>query len=307
MSKNISDLIDFCNSCLGKPYELGACGPDKYDCSSLLCTACQEIFGKEIPRSSTEQYSVGIEVSKNNLETGDFVFFDTGWTDRKPNHVGIYVGNRKFINANSYNNGVVEDSLDSEYWGKAWYGAKRVFNLTGDWVKMENTKEPVSFPDVPTTHPAYEFIMQLKEKAVVTGDTQTGNFRPDDTLNRAECLKIVLSFFHISIEQATNLPFSDIAPNEWYAKYVATGYNNGIVHGYEDGTFRPANPVTRAEAVKIIFATKKEILPDIINGEWFEKYVVEAQKRGMLLPQTGDTRPHETITRAEMARAVCCV
>ncbi len=308
MSKTITDLVAFCNTCIGKPYELGANGPDKYDCSSLLCQACKQVFGKEIPRSSTEQFSLGIEVSKDDLEEGDFIFFDTGWTDRKPNHVGIYIGNRKFINANSYNNQVVEDSLDSEYWENAWYGAKRAFTYSGDWLGLiHNNNTPLVFSDVPKDHPDHSCIIQLKEKGVIQGDTQTGMFRPNETLNRAECIKMVLTFFGITSSPTTTIPFSDVAPLEWYAPYICTAYERGIVHGYEDNTFRPANPITRAEAVKIIFTAKGESLADIPNSEWFEKYIKEAQKRSMLLPTSGDARPHESITRGEMARALCAV
>ncbi len=305
MSKTISDLVSFCTDCLGKPYVLGANGPNEYDCSSLLCCACDEIFSKEIPRSSTDQYSIGTEVSKENLQIGDFVFFDTGWTDRKPNHVGIYIGNRKFINANSYNEKVVEDSLNTDYWKNAWYGAKRVFTTTGEWFSELINPETSCFPDVDLNHPEYEFIAQLKESGVVNGDSQTGNFRPNDTLNRAECLKIVLEFFQVSIANSSIHPFLDIPANEWYEKYVTTAYSQGIVSGYEDGTFRPANPVTRAEAVKIIFATKEENLSDIAGSQWFKKYTNEAQTREMLLPTSGDIDPHRSITRAEMARAIC--
>jgi len=78
---------------LGKPYQWGATGPGSYDCSGLTSWAFKKV-GITLPRSSSQQATVGRAVSWNDMQPGDLVFYYSPIS-----HVGIYAGNGTFINA----------------------------------------------------------------------------------------------------------------------------------------------------------------------------------------------------------------
>ena len=105
------------------------------------------------------------------------------------------------------------------------------------------------FPDVESEHWAAMFIGGLQAQGIVEGDPD-GNFRPEDGLTRAEFSAIVLraSGLKVSEEKAD---FSD-TDGHWAEAIIRTLAENGIVKGYEDGTFKPQQEVTRAEAVAMV-------------------------------------------------------
>jgi cell wall-associated NlpC family hydrolase len=93
-------------SMLGKKYKWGGEGPYGYDCSGFT----KEVFEKkgiELPRLSKEQAKVGIKIRKRNqLRKGDLVFF-TSKNHKSVNHVGIYLGNGKFIHASRFHHRII--------------------------------------------------------------------------------------------------------------------------------------------------------------------------------------------------------
>lgn len=76
-------------------------------------------FNKEMPRSTAGQRHVGRSISKSDLRPGDLVFF------RKNNHVGVYIGNGKFVHASS-SRGVTTSSLSERYWSRTYTQSRRV-------------------------------------------------------------------------------------------------------------------------------------------------------------------------------------
>lgn len=97
-----------------------------------------------------------------------------------------------------------------------------------------------------------------------------GTFRANDSINRAEAVKILNRATHLTSIDSTNTPssFSDIMPSDWFAPYVEVASALGIVKGYDDGTFGPSRLITRAESAKIIYETL--VRNPVING-----YVLE--------------------------------
>ncbi|MBI5414663.1 S-layer homology domain-containing protein [Candidatus Peregrinibacteria bacterium] len=312
-----SDFIDYLKKQLEKPYKLGTAGPDTYDCSGLIYDACQKIYKKEVPRVSTDQYALGKTVSLPQMEIGDIVFFDTGWTSRIPNHNGVFLGNGEFINANSYNGKVAIDTLSSAYWSPKHTGTKRFFDAQGNFLKDDTSPSNIIFTDVPETHPDYAFIMQLKNAGIISGDGNISSgattFRPNDSVNRVESLKMILKYFKILlVPDDGTIDFPDVPLKEWFHLYVKTGVQKKIIRGYADGKFKPANFVTRAEACKIIFSAKGETPPnpsstsfsDVDLNDWSARYVIAAEKRGMILANGNKLTPHSAITRGNVCRAV---
>ncbi len=110
---------------LGKRYVWGASGTkNTYDCSSFTKYVYRK-NGISIPRTSINQSKHGKYVKRKDLKKGDLIFFDTS-KRRKGyvNHVGIYLGNNKFIHASSAKKRVVVSSL-SKFYGKRYKGARR--------------------------------------------------------------------------------------------------------------------------------------------------------------------------------------
>jgi len=90
---------------LGKKYVWGGNGPFNYDCSGFT----KEVFeqnGIDIPRNSWKQAKVGRKVSQRNLRKGDLIFFNSK-NQKRVNHVGIYLGNGRFIHASSFHKRIV--------------------------------------------------------------------------------------------------------------------------------------------------------------------------------------------------------
>ena len=107
---------------IGVPYVWGGTTPSGFDCSGLV----QYVFKKHgilLLRTTSQQYGQGKSVAKANLKLGDLVFFNTSGSG--VSHVGIYIGNDRFIHASS-SNGVMISSMSNSYWSARYLGARRV-------------------------------------------------------------------------------------------------------------------------------------------------------------------------------------
>ena len=110
-------------SFLGVPYRYGGTSKEGIDCSGFASRVYAEAAAQPIPRSTVEQFRVGKEVDKGQLQFGDLVFFNT--TGRRPSHVGIYIEDDLFAHA-SVLSGVTISSLESTYYRKRYVGARRM-------------------------------------------------------------------------------------------------------------------------------------------------------------------------------------
>jgi len=105
----------------GVPYVYAGESPQGFDCSGFVRYVLAR-FGIYVAHSSYAQYQVGVPVPASQLEPGDLVFFNTYGPI---SHVGIYVGNGRFISA-TCSRGVAVESLDDAYWGPRFAGARRL-------------------------------------------------------------------------------------------------------------------------------------------------------------------------------------
>ncbi len=108
---------------MGVSYKLGGMDENGIDCSAYTMLVYKNSIGKMLPRSSAEQYKVGIPVEEQDLKFGDLVFFDT--TGEPASHVGIYLGDDLFAHA-SVSLGVTISSLESPYFKRRYNGARRI-------------------------------------------------------------------------------------------------------------------------------------------------------------------------------------
>lgn len=109
---------------IGCKYSYGSSGPSAFDCSGFTSYLYRQV-GYNLPRTSTSQGSYGEYVDKQNLAAGDLVFFSNR-SDKRINHVGIYVGNDNFIHASTSVRGVVVDNLNSSYYLRNYVTARRI-------------------------------------------------------------------------------------------------------------------------------------------------------------------------------------
>ena len=107
---------------MGTRYCLGGDDEDCIDCSAFTQTLLHSVYGVDVPRTAKEQFTFATHIEDADLREGDLVFFKTG---RSITHVGLYVGNYKFIHS-ATSSGVAITDLNDAYWGKKYAGAGRV-------------------------------------------------------------------------------------------------------------------------------------------------------------------------------------
>jgi peptidoglycan endopeptidase LytE len=114
---------------LGAPYRLGGSSVKGLDCSAFV-KKIYAFFDINLPRTAREQARVGKRISRNELEVGDLVFFNTR---RAFGHVGVYIGNNEFVHASSGRaRSVKVDTLDKPYYNKRFVKAVRLKTLDDD-------------------------------------------------------------------------------------------------------------------------------------------------------------------------------
>lgn len=125
LTHRASELAMQAMGMLGIHYKYGGSTPDEgLDCSGLVQHIFKEAWGKELPRTSLEISRAGQHVEKKDLQPGDLVFYNT--LKRSFSHVGIYLGDRKFIHAPSSGGQVRIESMDVGYWKKRFNGGRRI-------------------------------------------------------------------------------------------------------------------------------------------------------------------------------------
>ncbi|MCD1147207.1 C40 family peptidase [Peptoniphilus sp. KCTC 25270] len=109
---------------IGTPYVWGGTSSSGYDCSGLVYAIYHNELGISLPRTSSAQSGFGTQVSRDNLQAGDLVFFNT--TGRGVSHVGIYIGDDTFIHAASGAGQVKTNKLSEKYYNSRFVNATRV-------------------------------------------------------------------------------------------------------------------------------------------------------------------------------------
>jgi len=126
-SNNLGEeIVEYAKRFIGTPYRYaGTDLTSGVDCSGFT-QAVMSHFGIYLSRPSSAQANDGVTISKQELQAGDLVFFDTsGSNNGRISHVGIYVGNNKFIHADS-SRGVIINSLNEDYYIRTYVKAVRV-------------------------------------------------------------------------------------------------------------------------------------------------------------------------------------
>jgi hypothetical protein len=118
-----------------------------------------------------------------------------------------------------------------------------------------------------------------------------GTYRPANPANRAEMAKIIAEAFDLTIPTSLAAdPFPDVSKDAWFAPYVAALKDAGVVGGYTDGTFRPANSINRAEALKMAVnaaghattTATEDPFSDVSKDAWFAPFVAACKDKGVV-------------------------
>jgi len=159
-----------------------------------------------------------------------------------------------------------------------------------------------AFSDVPNSHRYFDAISFVNSEGIVQG-YDDGTYKPEIPLNRAEMLKIIVEskYTPSEFDPFMNQPcFNDIDPTQWYTKYVCFAKDQGIVQGYSDGSFKPAQIVNFVEALKI---TEKGYGSIATEGTpWYKNYVDEASADNLIPLDV--TAFNNYFTRGQMAEMI---
>jgi cell wall-associated NlpC family hydrolase len=120
-----SEIALFALGQLGVPYAFGGTSPELgFDCSGLVHYVFRRARNMELPRTTYELARVGHRVNGPALQPGDLLFFNT--LRREFSHVGIYLGDERFIHAPAAGGVVRIESMRADYWSRRFNGARRV-------------------------------------------------------------------------------------------------------------------------------------------------------------------------------------
>lgn len=136
VASKAGDLVMNALGLIGVRYRFGGNSPESgLDCSGFVRYVFNDTFGFMLPRRSVEMSQVGTTVAVNELRPGDLVFFNT--MRHTFSHVGIYIGDNKFVHAPSTGSKIHVDDMRASYWVTRYNGARRIDDSAR--VSTENT------------------------------------------------------------------------------------------------------------------------------------------------------------------------
>lgn len=180
-----------------------------------------------------------------------------------------------------------------------------------------------AFSDVEPGDGNYVAITYLEQQGIING-YEDGTFRPTQSINRAEALKMLtLASGLFSEDQLATVeiklgeieqPFSDTPLEAWYTKYLIEAKNRGIIDGYEDNSFKPEQTINLAEALKMYLEAHENLAYPLTNDwlfadtptdSWFINYTAYAASRGMVyIWNDNKIHPAQEMTRGYMAELI---
>lgn len=181
--------------------------------------------------------------------------------------------------------------------------AKNYQGFTGELKAKKN------FSDKDEIH-NLEAVEFLQQRGILDGYSD-GSFKPQDSINRAESIKVLLESLGEEPSQNTQALFSDVPTDAWFTGYVNKAKEKGIVDGYEDGTFQPGKTVNQVELLKVAFESfgidlSNYPVTSLPNGAdtsaWYAPYLQYAVDNNLL--DSTNVNPGEGMTREAFSEVV---
>ena len=120
-----SEIAQYSQDYIGCNYVYGGNGPSSFDCSGFTKYIYSQ-FGYTLNRTATDQLDNGVTIEKEDVQAGDLVFFRSSGTEKPVSHVGLYIGEGRFIHASTNEYKVRIDHLFTGYYADIYVGARRI-------------------------------------------------------------------------------------------------------------------------------------------------------------------------------------
>ncbi|WP_083675897.1 S-layer homology domain-containing protein [Paenibacillus borealis] len=179
---------------------------------------------------------------------------------------------------------------------------------------------PISYKDV-EHHWAKEAVNDMGSRMIING-IGNGDFDPDQDITRAEFAAIIVRGLGLKTDNST-IPFSDVKSADWYSSFISTAHSYNLINGFEDGTFRPLEKITREQAMVILAKAIKitglksnlqtnngeELLSSFVDSShvsaWAATSITDILQAGIVLGRSDHQLvPEAPISRAEVAVTV---
>ncbi|AIQ21245.1 hypothetical protein H70357_34570 [Paenibacillus sp. FSL H7-0357] len=179
---------------------------------------------------------------------------------------------------------------------------------------------PISYKDV-EHHWAKEAVNDMGSRMIING-IGNGDFDPDQDITRAEFAAIIVRGLGLKTDNST-IPFSDVKSADWYSSFISTAHSYNLINGFEDGTFRPLEKITREQAMVILAKAIKitglksnlqtnngeELLSSFVDSShvsaWAATSITDILQAGIVLGRSDHRlEPEAPISRAEVAVTV---
>ena len=139
--------------------------------------------------------------------------------------------------------------------------AMALYNMSSDG---NNQFAPIGYSDVLADSPYFAAVSFCAARAYIHG-YHDGTFKPEGYISRAEVCTILVNYLNIDISSSKSVFPPDVSPNHWAAEIISAVIDSHLMSGYEDGSFRPDNSITRAELATIIVNASHLSPPDYIR------------------------------------------
>ncbi len=190
-------------------------------------------------------------------------------------------------------------------------------NFTDELPRSEITQSNIKSHNYDLLQPYRDALLT---ESVVRGYTD-GSFKPERKITRAELATMLVKAFHIDTKNISpTVKFKDVSNGAWYYKYVEASAAAGLVKGYNDGTFKPNNNVTNAEAITMAIraleargAPEKNVsytFNDVDPGKWYYSIIEDALQEGLfpndtdalnVIAPNGQLQPNSPANRGKVA------
>ena len=298
---------------------------DSYAANRLVAT-------NEDGKSEFDLYTFDLTVAQPNTETEFTSFYFDGY-ERFPGVIDAvndtitvtlpYGTEYTYLVPNyTVSSGAIVTVDDPELMGKPLYNGETDVNFTTTrkfTVIAENEKNSTewtvrvvvssAFTDVNPGDWFYDNVMDAAQNGYVSG-MGDGTFQPKKATTRAEFASMIAKAMGYTDSDATGeTRFTDVDADQWYAGAITYCYDNGIILGYEDNTFKPTQTITRQEAASILKnafnlnGSSSDKFPDDAKiANWAKANVYAVKHSGLMKGDAdGNFRPTDTMTRAEAA------
>lgn len=170
------------------------------------------------------------------------------------------------------------------------------------------------YSDMPSQHPEFPYVKYLMQHDIIYG-FEDGSFRPGRDISRAEMASLLVRAAGLDTSQASSeTAFKDLNTEHWAFKSIDTARQAGLVKGYTDGSFRPEDPVSRAETCAFLFRLSTEALPeaaipsaiqDVEAAHWAKPVIAAAMDAGIMKPAAEKSfAPEKSASRLEVCRGL---